>query len=219
MYLYCILAVEARDARAPQSHNWSYNQLKAALLLRLILWSFAARALEICKSQHLSPFSAQEQKRKIEDFRIVADYAFAISSFFCNYCVPAVSLMLLQRAKMLWSFCNGYKCYKAIYGTGSLCEQCWSLFICSDCNVLTSTCHCTSWDRRYISAYSTDCSLSPISSPEPQQQVVSFIFTGSISKGKFPAVNLFQTTAGFRFFHHLSNLCHPRSVKLNQKQS
>ena len=33
MYLYCILAVEARDARAPQSHNWSYNQLKAALLL------------------------------------------------------------------------------------------------------------------------------------------------------------------------------------------
>ena len=79
-----------------------------------ILWSFAARALEICKSQHLSPFSAQEQKRKIEDFRIVADYAFAISSFFCNYCVPAVSLTLLQRAKMLRSFCNGYKCFKAI---------------------------------------------------------------------------------------------------------
>ena len=193
--------MEARDARAPQSHNWSYNQLKAALLPSSILWSFAARALEICKSQHLSPFSAQEQKRKIEASKIsglllITHLRFHLSS------VIIVSRRCPWRfamGKMLRSFCNGYKCYKAIYGTGSLCEQCWSLFICSDCNVLTSTCHCTSWDRRYISAYSTGGSLSPISSPEPQQQVVSFIFTGSISKGKFPAVNLFQTTAGFTF--------------------
>ena len=172
--------MEARDARAPQSHNWSYNQLKAALLLRLhslVICCASIGNMQISTTKPVFSSGTEEEDWSEQDFRIVADYAFAISSFFCNYCVPAVSLTLLQRAKMLRSFCNGYKCYKAIYGTGSLCEQCWSLFICSDCNVLTSTCHCTSWDRRYISAYSTDCSLSPISSPEPQQQVISFIFT------------------------------------------
>ena len=62
--VYCILAVVARDARAPQGHNWSYNQLKAALLLKppspllLILWSFACAShskyanLNSCAREH-----------------------------------------------------------------------------------------------------------------------------------------------------------------------
>ena len=58
MGVYCILAVVARDARAPQGHNWSYNQLKAALLLKppspllLILWSFACASH--CKYANLN---------------------------------------------------------------------------------------------------------------------------------------------------------------------
>ena len=111
MYLYCILAVEARDARAPQSHNWSYNQLKAALLLlRLILWSFAARALEICKSQHLRPFSAQEQKRKIEVGKISGLLLITHLRFHLS------SVIIVSR-RCPWRFCNGQKCYEA-FATG-----------------------------------------------------------------------------------------------------
>ena len=60
--VYCwILAVVARDARAPQGHNWSYNQLKAALLLRLLPSSFpghlpAARIVNMQISTAAPPF-------------------------------------------------------------------------------------------------------------------------------------------------------------------
>ena len=73
----CILAVAARDARAPRGHNWSYNQLKATLLLppsffghlplrTVVTWKlkrWPCHSTIIIKTWKLMTFQIEEDKK------------------------------------------------------------------------------------------------------------------------------------------------------------